>query len=317
MKKNLLTVIVAVVLIIITTLFVTDGWIYSTTFLVAISIIKIIRHFNSKILRLTRWAKENPRKTQVMITVLQILILSLGLLIGYDLKELGLKLSGIPIIIFGVILMSGFLSIPFLPKRNTIALPVVVNKDRITYMSIALSAFVIMVITGNRIEDKFPNSFITYSLRSVDKAIFSQAILLDDEMYSNMEPGTDQQQPMLINKNSAIVAFASFTVTGDNSLSSTIHPSKEGRKKLTGENLEKKKKKLMKRIEKLRKAFAAGGTVGTVLLIILLVITSCAGICLIAIGGSAGAVAAGVVILGLSVWGFIKISKRKKRINTG
>jgi hypothetical protein len=313
MKRNLLLLIVTALLLAAATMFVDDGWMYAVIGMIATTIIAFVRTFNSKILKITRWAKTNPRKTQVLIGILQILIICIALLVGYDLKELGYKLNEASTIVFGLIMVVAFFSIRFLPKQNIVAIPAVVNKDRVAYMSIVLSAFVILVITGNRIEDKFPNSPISIALRSVDQSIFGDENLNEE----NIGFEFNHDQTILVNEKSSMLAFASITGVDEKSVNPEIHPKKEAKEKIKAEKkaqkLEKKKQKLMKRIEKLRKLVGAGATVLTVLLVILLVVTTCAGICLIAIGGSAGAVILGVVLLAGSIFGFVKIFQKKKK----
>jgi len=317
MTKNLPLFIATTILLVVATLFIGDGWIYSATALAAISIVATIRHFHLRVLKITRWAKENPGKTQVFITVAQILILFLGLLIGYDLKELGYQLSDIPTFVFGTILSAGFLFIPFLPKRKAIAIPAAVNKDRMAYMSIILSAFVLMIITGNRVEDKFPDSTLSLTLRSIDQAIFSEDSFSDDEAHLPSELNLSSQQAMLLKENS-MFAFASVTVTDENSVTPEIHAEKETKEEIKpgkkAQKFERKKKSMMKKIEKLRKAFAAGASVGVILLVILLIIVCCAGICVALSGGGAGSVILGLIILGLSVFGIVKLVSKKKKI---
>ncbi len=310
MKKNFLLAVAFALLVTVVTLFVEDGWIYGIAGLMAATVFVVMRSFNSKFLKLTRWAKSNPRKTQVLIGILQILIVCLALLIGYDLKELGYKLTEVPAIISGIILVWAFFSIRFLPKQNLIAIPAAVNKDRIAYMGIVLSSFVILVIAGNRVEDKFPNSPISIALRTVDHRIFGDDFS-DAEDYTAFE--SNQGQANLISGNTPLIALASTGTEASSPEPDNI--IKKGKKDLKkAEKLEQKKKKMMKRVEKLRKMGGAWATVGTVLLIIFLVGTTCAGICLIAIGGSAGAVIGGVVLLGLSIFGFVKLLQKKKKL---
>lgn len=313
MKKYLPLFIVVTVLLAAATLFIEDGWIYSGAGLAAITIMSAIRYFHLRVLKITRWAKKNPAKTQVLITVAQIVILFAGLLIGYDLKQLGYQLSDTPTYIFGAILLAGFLSTRFLPKRKNIAIPVVVNKDRIAYMGIILSAFVLMIFTGNRVEDKFPNTTLSLTLKSVDETIFSPGNFSDDEADL---PGsnTGDMQAILL-KEKSIVAFASITSTEENSVTPDIHPEKEKEEIKPGkkaQKFEKKKKRIMKKIERLRKAFAAGASVGVILLVILLIIVCCAGICVALSGGGAGSVILGLVILGLAIFGIVKLLGKKK-----
>jgi len=231
MSKYLPLFIVATVLFVAATLFIGDGWIYSAAALAAIIIISAIRHFHLPVLKITRWAKKNPLKTQVFITVAQIIILLAGLLIGYDLKQLGYQLSDTLTYIFGAILLAGFLSTRFLPKRKVIAIPAAVNKDRIAYMGIILSAFVLMIFTGNRVEDKFPNTTLSLTLRSIDEAMFSPEKFSDDEVDVPSGSTSGDRQAMLLKGNS-ILAFASITTSEENTTTPEIHPEKDSKEKI-------------------------------------------------------------------------------------
>ena len=310
MNKNLLLLIVTTVLLVIAALVINDGWIYSLTGFAAITIIIAIRQFHTGLLKITRWAKENPAKTQILITVAQLLVLFLGLLIGYDLKELGYHLTDTPGVIFVCVLSAGFASTRFLPKRKVIAIPGAVNKDRMAYMSIVLSAFVLMIITGNRVEDKFPNTALSGTLRSIDQAIFSPNNFSDDEqeIITALNPG--RQEATLLNGNS-MLSFASIMTTEENTVTPTIHPEKETKEKIKADKktkkFDRKKKRIMKKIEKLRKAFAAGASVGVILLVILLIVVCCAGICIALSGGGVGSVFLGLIILGLAIFGILKL----------
>ena len=316
MTRTLLALVVAAVLLAATPLL-PDGWIYSGTTLLALFIWAVIRRFHAQAWKVTRWAKEHPRKTQALLTVIQVIILALGLLVGYDLKELGYQVGTGPAIIFGTILTTGFLSIRFLPKRSPLALPALVNRDRIAYMGIALSAYVLMVVTGNRIEDKYPGSVLSIALKSADHILFSQEPLVEDKG-SAME--VSYELAKLTGKRSSLLSFASLGVPAEK-IAVSLPAEKVDREKIKAgkkaEKLEKKKQKLVKRLERMRKAFAVMSTVATVLLVILLIITTCAGVCLILIGGSAGAIILGVVLTAASIWGFTRLSKKKKRAKAG
>lgn len=320
MKKNILFPAIIVLVIISCTLFISDGPTYLVTSLMALVIIGIIRSNRSWVMKMTRWGKANPHKAQVFITVLQIVLMILGLVAGYNFKRLGYELSDTSAFVFSTIMVAGFLSVPFLPKRSTIAIPAQVDRNRLIFMGITLSSFVLMVMTGNRIEDMYPNSPITRSLQVIDQAIFPDNSIqfaeqndLTSKIFSN-----ENQKQAITNSSSSLAVFASFE-------NETIEPNpiskKEIREKLKTEKkekkLEKKKARMMKRLEKLRMAFAGGISAGAVILIILLVITFCAGVCLFIAGfsGSAGLIPLGAVIAGGSVWGIIKLANGNKGKN--
>lgn len=313
MKKNILLSALIILVIISCTVFISDGSTYLATSLMALVIMGIIRLNRSRVMKITRWGKANPRKAQVLITILQIALMMLGMIAGYNFYKLGYEFSDTTAFVFGTIMVACFLSVHFLPKRGTIAIPAEVNKHRIIFMGIALSSFVLMVITGNRVEDKYPNSFVSHSLKAIDQAIFHD----NDIQYADLNDVTSRQvnsqdpnQVLAVTSSAIVIAPAKNETLEPNSFS-----EKENREKLKAgkkvKKLEKKNARMMKRLEKLRKAFAAGTTVGTVLLMILLICTLCAGVCLIIAGfsGSAGLIPLGAVIAGGSIWGIIKISK--------
>jgi len=266
-------------------------------------------------MKMTRWGKANPGKAQVLITILQIALMMLGMIAGYNFYKLGYEFSNTTAFVFGTIMIACFLSVHFLPKRGTIAIPAEVNKHRIIFMGIALSSFVLMVITGNRVEDKYPNSFVAHSLKAIDQAIFHDNNVQYADLNVTSGQVNSEGHNQVLAVNSSTIVIAPNEIIEPNSFS-----GKENHEKLKAEKkvkkLEKKKARMMKRLEKLRVAFAGGTTVGAVLLMILLICTLCAGVCLIIAGfsGSAGLIPLGAVIAGGSIWGIIKISKGNRKV---
>ncbi len=167
MKKNIILPATIVLAIITCTMFISDGLTYLVTSLIALAIMGTIHLCRTRVLKITRWAKANPKKAQMFITVLQIALMALGIIAGYNFKKLGYELSNTTAFVFSTIIVIGFLSVPFLPKRSTIAIPKQVNKHRLAFMSIAVSSFVMMVLFGNRIGDIYPNSPITHVAEAI------------------------------------------------------------------------------------------------------------------------------------------------------
>ncbi|MGZ3880112.1 MAG: hypothetical protein ACXVBF_02185 [Flavisolibacter sp.] len=306
MKRNLTLLSAATVLLGATTYFFTEGWIYMVAAFMALTIVMAIRQFPKLVTRFTRWAKEHPFEAQVLITILQVMILSIGLILGYNLKQLGYGFSQVPLFIFGILLSLGFAFVPLVQRKRIIALPVNLNRDRIAYMSIALSAFAIMVVTGNRVETTYPNSGLCRVLKSIDQSMFSEKLFADRENETTATEASFFQQ----------TAFASIAVNGG----SVIHPGKElpaNNKMLKkAKRFEKRfgrhKEKMMKRIEALRKAVSGWATAGVVFLVILLIVVACAGVCLALSGGGAGAVIGGIALLALAIFAIVKLVSPKK-----
>lgn len=321
MRKNLLFSALFIIAIIACTLFITDGLTYVVTSLMALVIMSAIKYNKSWVMKMTRWGKASPNKAQLLITVLQFMLMSLGMIGGYNFKQLGYELSDSTAFVFSTIMITGFLLVHFLPRRRTIAIPAEVNKHRIIFMSIALSSFVLMVITGNRIADMYPNSPITNTLNAIDGVIFqgnsteyADLSNVASESLSNEEYMEDLQV-----NTSGLAMYASYAAYE----SKTIEPTnKEKREKLKAEKkikrLEKKKARLINLLKNKRLALAAGIGAGAIILIILLVIPLCAGICLIIsgfAGGGIGHLLLGALLTGGSIWGIVKLSKSRNRKN--
>ena len=324
MKKNNLLTVMIVLAIVACTLFISDGLTYLVASLMALAIMGILQRNRSWVMKMTRWGKANPHKAQVLISVLQIALMALGIIAGYNFKQLGYELSNTTAFVFSSIIVLGFLYVPFLPKRRTIAIPKEVNRQRFAFMGIALSSFIMMVLFGNRIEDQFPNSSITQTIKAIDQAIFPDNAneYEEDDNQASIPVFSKNYQQALTNELSTPVVFASYSTTENVTIIPIDDSKKDPKANLKAEKkvkkFEKKKTRLTNLLKKHRLALAAGLGAGAILLIILLLIPLCAGICLIISafsGGGVGSALLGAALAGGSIWGMIKIGKGKKQKN--
>ena len=75
MKKNIILISFAILVVLACTILISDGLTYFVSFLMAISIIGGIKANKRWVMKMTRWAKANPKKAQVFISVIQIALL--------------------------------------------------------------------------------------------------------------------------------------------------------------------------------------------------------------------------------------------------
>ena len=307
-----------VLAVIACTLFISDGFTYLVTSLMALVIMLVINRNRSMGMKMTRWAKANPKKAQVFITLIQTILMILAIFSGYNLKEAGYQFSDTTAYIFSTIIVIGFLSVPFLPKRRTIAIPAVLQRHRSAYIAIALSSFVIMAVFGNRLADDYPGSPITQAARAIDKAIFPESVVNTEADDISLKEGYNNEDLSLENESSNKAVFAVFTISGKKTIAPTLS-DKEVKEKAKADKkafrLEKKKARMMKLL-KHRLAVGTGTTVLAIFLIILLTIPLCAGICLMigALGDvTVGSVLFGAVITGASIYGMIAASRMGRR----
>ncbi|MBL7825429.1 MAG: hypothetical protein JNJ57_02285, partial [Saprospiraceae bacterium] len=217
--------------------------------------------------------------------------------------------------IFVAISVVAFLAVPFLPKPDQWVVPVEMERRRMSYLAISLASFAMMVFVGNRVEGAYPDQAVSRLLNRVDQFIFNDASTQNEEMLI----GQAEDLPFSI-------AFAGGAIPleeksamemvekGKKSTDPSFKLNKKAERKI--EKAEKKAQKKAKRElrKKLFRMIAAGGTCAlAVLLIILLLFPLCGGICLI-IGGLSGdiagvAIAGGIALAGLSIWGMIAAGK--------
>ena len=315
MKKHLVLITATIVFSLALTAFTTEGIIYLATALMATIVIIALRNSGPRMMQFTRWAKANPKKTQVWITVGLVFLLSLGLVIGYDLMQLGYKFSDATALVFSLVMITGFFSVPLFSKKNAITLPFTLNRYRLVYTAILIAAYALAVITGNRIKDKYPDSILANALASIDQKIFGA---VDSNMEEEQFSMSDAANQVTGTEAAVFAAFPSTEINESPSSEPTLS-KKEAKAKLKelkkAEKLEKKQKRMMKRVEKWRKMFAAGGSGASVLLIILLALGVCTGICLIIAGfsgGGAWAAVLGVAVTTACIYGIVKVSKKRR-----
>ena len=111
----------------------------------------LLRGNRSTAMKVTRWAKANPKKTRRLIAAIQLALMGLGLSTGHNLKELGYELSDTMTYVFGAVMLLSFLSLPFKAKQNTVAMPKQVNRNRLGFLAVALASLMVMVGVGNKI----------------------------------------------------------------------------------------------------------------------------------------------------------------------
>lgn len=272
---------------------------------------------------MTRWSKANPRKAQLLITGLQIVLLPLGIIVGNNLKELGYEFSNTTSLVFGTIILLGFFYVPFLPQRKTIVLPSHLNRQRFAFMSIALSSFVMMILFGNSLQDKYPNSSITKAVKAIDQAIFPDNSILNTDSYDIVSTPVrnEHYNHTITGETSAYAVFASFTVSDNETILPPSDYKKDYNASLKADKkakkFEKKKARLIKLIKKHRLAFAGMSAGLAILLIILLSFPLCAGICLIVSGGGAGSILGGIALIAASIFGIIKVAKATRKNKEG
>lgn len=309
MKKNIVLLILLAVVIAACTLLLPDGPAYSVAALMALSVLGTMWAKRSAMRKLTRWAKANPVKTQWTIAGIQLTLIALGLLLGYNLKALDFTFSDATAYLFSLLMIAGFLVLPFRPQRKAITLPAEVNRHRLAYLAIALSGFVLTAFFGNRIGEAMPDALVTRILDKADQAIFSETSPVYSGLYGAFgekiadvdSRSTQREAPAL-----ASLKFYDKAAFGRNDNSQTSVKKAAKAKRKADRNAKKEFRK------QLRRAYSAGACVAAVFLIILLIGTTCAGICLFIYGVSETSVAAiifGPIIAFLSVWAIIKVAK--------
>lgn len=125
------------------------------------------------ITKITRWAKENPKKAQILIAGIQVPLIAGSIISGYNLRMLGFEFSDVSMYIFGGLSALSFASLPFLPKKENVVLQKTVNRKRMAVMGASLSTIMLLAGFGNRVNETHSLSFVGQTIVHVDQSIFS------------------------------------------------------------------------------------------------------------------------------------------------
>ena len=88
---------------------------------------------------------------------------------------MGVEISDTPMYIFGGLSIAGFLSVPFFKKKKQFVLPKTVNRNRLSFLTVLVSSFIISNGIGNNLATKFPDSSVTQIVQNADQSIFGSA----------------------------------------------------------------------------------------------------------------------------------------------
>ena len=88
---------------------------------------------------------------------------------------MGVEISDTPMYIFGGLSIAGFLSVPFFKKKKQFVLPKTVNRNRLSFLTVLVSSFIISNGIGNNLATKFPDSSFTQIVQNADQSIFGSA----------------------------------------------------------------------------------------------------------------------------------------------
>ena len=327
MKINILFPALVTAAVITLSMMASDGLTYIVASLMALSILGALQAFRPGVMKITRWAKANPKKAQWFIAGLQFTLLGLGVIGGKNLRELGYHFSDTSAYVFTAITVIGFLSVPFLRKQNTLVLPKEVDMHRLAYLGISLSGLILTAQVGNKIGDIYPNSPITQVIDKIDQTIFSDQVITFLGYHDGSNP--------IHSSEASVGGFALFAVMvvdplqGIQPIDQSVFPGNIAPPEIikkapsTKKEMREVKKDLRKANKdvrkKLREATNGGITFLGVILIILLIAAVCAGICLI-LGAwgvtGAGAVIAGIIVTGGSIYAIVKVVEWIRRKKT-
>lgn len=149
-----------------------DRFLFMTASLIGFAVMGLIWAAKKTTTQITRWAKANPKKTQGLITGLQVPLLGLGVMNGHSLNQMGYDISDPFLYGWGAATAVGFLSVPFMPKHDTIAIPQQVNRKRLAFLGITLSSLMLMTGFGNRIEQNYAGTRLAKTVETIDQSVF-------------------------------------------------------------------------------------------------------------------------------------------------
>ena len=190
-----------------------NGILLLTTTIMALSILAGLRLGKKRFKKLTKWAKANPKKTQLIIAGIQLPIMAMSLYGGYNLHKLGYSISEAPMYAAAGIMALGMSTVPFVMKRNKFILQARLNRRKMAFLGVSLASMMLMVGFGNNVEKNQPNSIVSHVFQKVDQSIFSQNMA--DSQNINFSKAESSQvekdaQKKISNKRKALGAGLAF-----------------------------------------------------------------------------------------------------------
>jgi len=166
---------------------------YAIALLMGLTTAGAVIRMRKTITKITRWAKQNPKKAQVLIAGIQVPLIAGSIVSGYNLRMLGFEFSDVSMYIFGGLSALSFASLPFLPKSENVVLQKTVNKKRMAVMGASLSTIMLLAGFGNRVNETHPASFVGQTIESVDQSLFSDNNL-DQTLAKNNNSQSDNEE---------------------------------------------------------------------------------------------------------------------------
>lgn len=121
--------------------------------LIGLSAFGLLLLNRKKATRLTRFAKRNPRKTQVLITALQLFGSALGILGGYNLHKMGYHTDLMHGLIAAFLGLTGFFMMPFLKRDSGTIMPAVLLRRRAVMLGMIMCNLTSSAILGNNLHN--------------------------------------------------------------------------------------------------------------------------------------------------------------------
>jgi hypothetical protein len=156
-----------------------------TAAIMALFSLLLIKTQRKRVNRLSRWAKNNPKKAQGAIVGMQLPLIAWATMLGYNFHEMGFVISDWVASVAGAIMALGFLNTPFLQKKGKLTLPKKHFLNQAGYLAITLSSLAMFSHFGNHVSDKYNGTVIHNTISSVDHAMFGDYNLEDSNASYN------------------------------------------------------------------------------------------------------------------------------------
>lgn len=145
-----------------------DLWAFSAFILALGGWFGFTRTSKKKLKRMTRWAKNNPKRAIAVLAPLQTVALVLGFEAGYSLQELNFGMSEVGAGIAAGAFALGMLSIPFLPGKKFHIDPKKLARRRLGFLVASMSAFILSMHLGNTLPTQLEGSIAADVFEQVD-----------------------------------------------------------------------------------------------------------------------------------------------------
>jgi len=155
---------------------------------------------------ITRWASKNILKSQVIIALGELGLISTATWVGYDLGELNHDISSMANYTGISLIGAGLLTMPWFTRKRTV-IPFKLNLRRMGFLAIGIGSMLMALHSGNKMSGKAPVTEYEHFIHNVDQGVMSLGSFDQDSKTSESTAALSWRKKMALAASGASTAL--------------------------------------------------------------------------------------------------------------